>query len=206
MGTARYSFSYGSVHYSQNWRALEVIVLIGRTARLARLIRSHILVEGMHFYVTKNAKLKYLSPLFWLRKVASLQNYRRKSNRDEKSLAHASERALVGSIVSTPGNMFSIGDSLRRGSSTRNSMISVTEEQERDVVAEKKKCFCFPFKESYIPQEIKRKRSNEDAALEDVQGSEMRNLQSKERRSHVGATMQQLTGQRVALGVFVVSH
>ena len=170
---------------------------------MARPIRSHILVEGMHFYVTRNAKLKYLSPLFWLRKLASLRNYRRKSNRAERSLAHASERALVGSIVSTPGNMFSIGDDLRRGSSTR---FSATEEQERDVIVEKKKRFCFPFKESFIPQEIRRKSSNGDAAIEDVQGTEMRNLLFKDRRSHVGATMQQLTGQRVALGVFVVSR
>ena len=94
--------------YDVNW---EVLIVIGRTARLARPIRSHVLVEGMHVYVTRNEKLRYFIPTYWLRKLASLQHYRIKRGRNIKDLNHASERALVGSAVTTPGNMFSIDDS-----------------------------------------------------------------------------------------------
>ncbi|KAK1735995.1 hypothetical protein QTG54_013131 [Skeletonema marinoi] len=110
---------------------ISILVVIGRTARLARPIRSHVLVEGMHFYVTRNAKLLYLNPSFWLRKLASLQNYRSKSSRNETSLAHASERVLVGSAATNTGNMFSLGDTMR-GSDLRNSMVRVTEEQDSE--------------------------------------------------------------------------
>lgn len=150
----------------------------------------------------------YLDPSFWLQKLASLQNYRRKSSRNETNLAHASERVLVGSAVSNSGNMFSLGDSKMISSKrSSNSMVRVTEEQGSQLSAEKKKrCFCFPCKENLIPREIRRKSSNVDSEAEN--GTEMRRHynygSSKDSRSHVGATMQQLTGQRVALGVFVV--
>jgi hypothetical protein len=167
----------------------------------------------MHFYVTRNAKLLYLNPSFWLRKLASLQNYRMKSRRHERSLSLSSERVLVGSGVSNPGNMFSIEDS-RRASSVRNSMVRVAEEQDSEFSTEKKRCFCFPkcfvnCKQNRIPQEIRRKGSKVDGAeSDDETGIEMRQHHyygsAKDARSHVGAAMQQLTGQRVALGVFVV--
>ena len=211
-----YNYSYTSTLYDVNW---EVLIVIGRTARLARPIRSHVLVEGMHVYVTRNEKLRYFVPTYWLRKLASLQHYRIKRGRNIKDLNHASERALVGSAVSTPGNMFSIDDSLtlRRGSSVRmSSMVKVTEEQEPDSYVEKKrrsKCFCFPkcfmnCEGNIIPSEITGRRSTGDGADSDDGNKTERDHyfgNSKDPRSHVGAAMQQLTGQRVALGVFVVS-
>ncbi len=199
-----YNLSFLSPHFRWNW---EILILVGRTARLARPIRSHVLVEGMHYYVTRNEKLMYLNPLFWLQKLASLQNYRRKSSRNEASLAHASERVLVGSAVTDSGNMFSLGNS-KRASSKRssNSMVRVTEERGSRLSAEQKKCFCFPCKENLIPREIRRKSSIGESEADN--GTETRRHynygSSKDSRSHVGATMQQLTGQRVALGVFVV--
>jgi len=203
--------------YDVNW---EVLIVIGRTARLARPIRSHVLVEGMHVYVTRNEKLRYFIPTYWLRKLASLQHYRIKRGRNIKDVNHASERALVGSAVSTAGNMFSIDDSLtlRRGSSLRkSSMVKVTEEQDSESNAEKKKrrskCLCFPkcfmnCEGNLIPSEIRGRRSTGDGADSDDENKTERDHyfgSSKDPRSHVGAAMQQLTGQRVALGVFVVS-
>lgn len=195
-----------------------MLVVIGRTARLARPIR---LVEGMHVYVTRNERLRYFIPTYWLRKLASLQHYRIKRGRNIKDLNHASERALVGSAVSTPGNMFSIDDSLtlRRGSSSlrKSSMVKVTEEQDSESNAEKNtrrsKCFCFPkcfmnCEGNLIPREITSRRSTGDGADSDDGNKTERDHyfgNSKDPRSHVGAAMQQLTGQRVALGVFVVS-
>ncbi len=191
-----------------------MLITIGRTARLARPIRSHVLVEGMHFYVTRNAKLLYLNPSFWLRKLASVQNYRMKSRTNERSPANASERVLVGSTFSKPGNMFSIEDSIG-GSTMRNSMVRVAEEQDSEFSAEakKKKCFCFPTclvncRGNLVPREIRRKDSKAGGAgSDDENGTDFRQhyyYGSKDTRSHVGAAMQQLTGQRVALGVFVV--
>mmetsp|Transcript_29728 Transcript_29728/g.59764 ORF Transcript_29728/g.59764 Transcript_29728/m.59764 type:complete len:1176 (-) Transcript_29728:21-3548(-) len=198
-----FTYSDVSPHFHFNW---EILVVIGRTARLARPIRSHVLVEGMHFYVTRNAKLLYLNPSFWLRKLASLQNYRSKSSRNETSLAHASERVLVGSAATNTGNVFSLGDTMR-GSDLRNSMVRVTEEQDSELSTEgKKKCFCFPCKENLIPKEIRRKSYKAGGESDDENGTESKQYHygnSKDTRSHVGATMQQLTGQRVALGVFL---
>lgn len=150
----------------------------------------------------------YLNPLFWLQKLASLQNYRRKSSRNEANLVHSSERVLVGSAVSNSGNMFSLGDSKRASSkrSSFDSMVRVTEERGSQLSAEQKKCFCFPCKENLIPREIRRKSSTGESEADN--GTETRRYYNyssfKDSRSHVGATMQQLTGQRVALGVFVV--
>lgn len=149
----------------------------------------------------------YLNPSFWLQKLASLQNYRRKSSRNETNPAHASERVLVGSAVSNSGNMFSLGDSKRVPSKrSSNSMVRVTEERGSHLSAEQKKCLCFPCKENLIPREIRRRSSNGESEADN--GTKMRRYHyygsSKDTRSHVGATMQQLTGQRVALGVFVV--
>ena len=190
-----------------NW---EILVVIGRTARLARPIRSNALFEGMLIFFTRSAKLVYLTPSFWLRRFASLQNYRSKRSRNETSLAHASERVLVGSNVSNPGNIFSLGDT-KRGSSTRNSlsMVRVTEEQDSELSPEqKKRCFCFPRNENLIPREIRRKSYKKDGETDDESGADVRQHHyygsSKDTRSHVGATMQQLTGQRVAIMVFVV--
>mmetsp|Transcript_22930 Transcript_22930/g.37765 ORF Transcript_22930/g.37765 Transcript_22930/m.37765 type:complete len:1179 (-) Transcript_22930:80-3616(-) len=189
---------------------VEILIVIGRTARLARPIRSNALIEGMLIFFTRSAKLVYLTPSFWLRRLASLQNYRRKRSRNETSLAHASERVLVGSNVSNPGNMFSLGDT-KRGSSTRNSlsMVRVTEEQDSELSADQKKRrrFCFPRGSNLIPREIRRKSYKKDGETDDESGAEIRQHHSygssKDTRSHVGATMQQLTGQRVALMVFV---
>ena len=190
---------------------MEILIVIGRTARLARPIRSNALIEGMLIFFTRSAKLVYLTPSFWLRRLASLQNYRRKRSRNETSLAHASERVLVGSNVSNPGNMFSLGDT-KRGSSTRNSlsMVRVTEEQDSELSADQKKRrrFCCPRGSNLIPREIRRKSYKKDGETDDESGAEIRQHHSygssKDTRSHVGATMQQLTGQRVALMVFVV--
>lgn len=183
----------------------EILIIVGRVARLARPIRSYVLFEGMHSR----------DPSFWLRKLSALQNYRMKSGRNNRSLNHSSERVLVGSGASYPaGDVFSIDDSLdfRRNSSMKKSMGRVNEEQ--DSSSEEKRCSCFPLcvmncKDNFIPREIRRKGSLADAAKsEDENGTEMRERTyfggSRDCRSHVGTVMQQLTGQRVALGVFVV--
>lgn len=116
----------------------------------------------------------------------------------------------MGSNVSNPGNMFSLGDT-KRGSSTRNSLsiVRVTEELDSELSAEqKKRCYCFPRNENLVPREIRRRRSGKDGETDDESGADARQHHyygsSKDTRSHVGATMQQLTGQRVALMVFVV--
>lgn len=155
---------------------MNILVAVGRAARMGRFIRTTVVVE----YAARLNLNKFFNPKYWCKKVHSFKMNRNENVRGPRT--STSSRSLNG-----------IGASIHGPDFTEPTDNNETEPNKRQY-----------FHDIALAVGIT-KKSSEEHIIKRQNTDEMRKKQRKMRdsNSHVGAAMRELTGQRVAIGVML---
>mmetsp|Transcript_20885 Transcript_20885/g.45261 ORF Transcript_20885/g.45261 Transcript_20885/m.45261 type:complete len:875 (-) Transcript_20885:15-2639(-) len=194
-----FGFPVGGQHatpLSVDW---SLVLTIGRVGLMARFIRTSVLVQ----ISSSSFWLRYFLPRYWILKLTSKREVESKNNLASQRALASTSTGRAERRTSDPLSVSSLGDSkmVNRRSmqpETEGQLETFTEGSEPDAPEDSKLSSKKDFFKGF------RKKSPDVGA--DTLGSKSTLFgknKSKDSRSHVGAAMRELTGQRVATGILL---